>query len=207
MSAASVTKVNLYSAAIYAALASSTVTSTGQTVVRNGLIGVSPGTACTGFPPGIVKNPLGLMSNASTAHEDAKKAYDDAAGRTNPKLLSGDLAGMTLYPGVYKSTDGLELTTGDVTLDAQGDSNAVFVFQIASTFQASNDRKVMLANSANPANVVWQIGSSATLGTGSHVAGTMIAYSSITLNTAASLQGRAIALNGAVTLDSNEIYF
>lgn len=156
-------KINLQSAATYAVLASSTVTSTGATTIHNGLVGVCPGTACTGFPPGIVKNPLGLVAVASTAHADATTAYNEAAGRTLPKLLSGDMAGMTLYAGVYKSTDGLELTTGDLTLDAQGNNDAVFIFQMASTLQTSSGRKVLLAGGANAANVFWQIGSSATL--------------------------------------------
>lgn len=198
-----ISSIDLGSAAKYAVLGASTVTNTGFTHI-NGLLSVSPGTAISGFPPGSV-NTLGLSATASIAQGDAKKAYDDAAGRSLPELRSGDLAGLTLYPGVYKSTDGMELTTGDVTLDAKGEEGAVFIFQIASTLITAAGRKMFLAGGARAENVYWQVGSSCTIGIGSHIVGTVIAYASITMTTNASAEGRLLALNGAVTLDSNNI--
>jgi hypothetical protein len=195
--------VCLRSASKYAVLAASTVTSTGFTTVW-GLLDVSPGTAIVGFGPGLV-NTLGMSATASIAQGYAKLAYDDAAGRVVTELRSGDLAGLTLFPGVYKSTDGMELTTGDLTLDAQGNSDALFIFQMASTLGTAAGKRVFLTGRAQAANVVWQVGSSCTLGIGSHLVGTIIAYSSITLTTGASVEGRLIALNGAVTLDSNVV--
>ncbi len=110
-----------------------------------------------------------------------------------------------LPPGLYKSTSSLEISSGDLTLDAQGNENAVWIFQMASTLVTTSGRKVILIGNAKAANVFWQVGSSATLGTYSALKGTVMAYASITIATGATLDGRALAQNAAVTLDTNAV--
>ncbi len=196
--------VALGSATTFAVLAGSTVTSTGGTTV-NGDLGVSPGTGLTGAPT--VNGTIHLGDAAAAqAQLDLTTAYNDAAGRTVGAIgVAGNLGGQTLTPGLYKSTSSLAISSGDLTLDARGDANAVFIFQMASTLTTTSGRQVILTNGANAANVFWQVGSSATLGTGSVFKGNILAYTSITLTTGATLQGRALARNGAVTLDSNTV--
>jgi type VI secretion system secreted protein VgrG len=183
------------------------VTNTGATTTIQGDVGVSPGAAITGIPAG---QPTGGSIHAgdptaATAQTDLTTAYNDLAGRAcGTNLTSQDLGGMTLAAGVYcfNSSAGL---TGTLTLDGQGDANAVFVIQIGSTLTTASSAAVNLIGSAQAANVYWQIGSSATLGTGTAFKGNMVALQSITLNNGATLSGRALARNGAVTLDSNAI--
>jgi hypothetical protein len=117
--------------------------------------------------------------------------------------VAGNLGGQTLTPGLYKSTSSLEISSGDLTLDAQGDANAVFIFQIASTLTTTSGRQVILSGGAKAANIFWQVGSSATLGTTSVFKGTIMADQAITLTTGARLDGRALARIAAVTLDAN----
>ena len=119
--------------------------------------------------------------------------------------MSGNLGGLTLFPGLYTSTSSLEITSGDLTLDAQGDANAFFIFQMPTTFITTVGRKVILSGGATPCHVFWQVGSSATLGAGSIIKGNILAYTSVTLNSGATLEGRALARNGAVALDDNSI--
>src|SRR6185295_16158328 len=119
--------------------------------------------------------------------------------------LAGNIGGQTLTPGLYKSTSSLEISSGDLTLDAQGDANAVFIFQMASTLTTTVGRQVILTGGARVANVFWQVGSSATLGTGSVFKGNILAMASITVTTGAITEGRLLARTGAVTLDSNVI--
>ena len=196
----------------FAVLAGSTVTSIGATTV-NGDLGVSPGTAVTGFftvdgGSGIVNGTIYNVTPgpAATAQDDLTTAYNDAAGRTvGAFTVAGNLGGQTLAPGLYKSTSSLEISSGDLTLDAQGDANAVFIFQMASTLTTTSGRQVILSGGARAANVFWQVGSSATLGTTSVFKGTIMADQSITLTTGATLEGRALARIGAVTLDGNTI--
>jgi hypothetical protein len=196
--------VGLGTAGSFAVLAGSTVTNTGPSVV-NGDVGVSPGTAVTGFPPGTVNGTIHAADAvAAQAQTDTTTAYNDAAGRTPPVSVSGDLGGQTLTPGVYKSSSSLGLT-GDVTLDAQGDPSAVFIFQVGSTLTTASSSRVVLTNGAAACNVFWQIGSSATLGTNSSFKGTILALTSITLTTGANVEGRTLARNGAVTMDHNTI--
>ena len=196
--------MGLGTAASFAVIAGTTVTNTGPSVV-SGDVGVSPGTAIVGFPPGIVNN--GTIHSADAvaaqAQSDVTAAYIDAAGRTTTATVTADLGGQTLVSGVYTGvTLGL---TGTVTLDAQGDPNAVFIFQTASTLITASGSVVALTNGANPCNVFWQVTSSATLGTNSAFVGTILALTSVTATTTASVNGRLLARNGAVTLDSNTI--
>jgi len=188
----------------FSVLAGSTVTNTGPTTVT-GDVGISPGTAVTGFPPGL---PSGAIHSADSAAAQAQAAltagYIDAAGRAGGTSVSGDLVGRTLTAGVYTSTSSLAVT-GDVTLDAQGNSDSVFIFQIGSTLTTGSGSHVILANGAKACNVFWQVGSSATLGTNSEFKGNILALTSITITTGVNLEGRALARNGAVTLDSDVI--
>ena len=198
--------VILGAAGNFVALAGSTVTNTGATSIT-GDLGVSPGSSVTGFPPGIVVGTQHVTDPTAAAAEfDLTVAYNDAAGRTLcPVSVAGNLGGQTLTPGLYKSTGSLEITSGDLTLDAQGDSSAVFIFQIASTLITTGGRQVLLSGGAKSANVFWQVGTSATLGSTTSFQGTIMADQAITLNTGASLNGRALARIGAVNFDTNAV--
>lgn len=195
--------VNLDCAAGFAILAGSTVTNTGPTIV-NGDLGLSPGSAVTGFPPGTVTG--GAIHVNDTLANNAKlcltTAYNDAAGRsTAPITVAGNIGGQTLAPGLYKSTSSLAISSGDLTLSGNG----VWIFQIASTLTTTAGRQVILSGGALASNVFWQVGTSATLGTTSSFQGSIMADQSITLNTGATLNGRALTRIGAVTLDSNSV--
>ena len=122
-----------------------------------------------------------------------------------PITVSGNLGGQTLTPGLYKSTSSLAISGGDLTLDALGDSGAVFIFQMASTLTTTPMRAVILAGGANAGNIYWQVGTSATIGVGSMFKGNILADQSITMNTGATLDGRALTRIGAVTLQSNVV--
>jgi hypothetical protein len=196
--------VGLGTAGSFAVLGGSTVTNTGPTVI-NGDLGASPGTAITGFPPGTVNGTVHAADAvAAQAQSDVTTAYNDAAGRTPAVVVPGDLGGLLLTPGVYKQSSSL-LLTGVATLDAQGDPSAVFIFQVGSTLTTASNSRVLLTGGAQSCNVFWQIGSSATIGTGTSFSGNILALQSITVTTGATLQGRALARNGAVTLDTNTI--
>ncbi len=198
--------VALGAAANFAVLAGSEVANTGPTAV-NGDLGLSPGSAVTGFPPGVVNGTQHVTDpTAAQAKLDLTTAYNDAAGRTvAPIAVAGNLGGMTLPPGLYKSTGSLEISSGDLTLDAQGDANAVWIFQIASTLITTAGRQVILSGGAQASNVFWQVGSSATLGTTTVFKGTIMADQAITLQTGATLDGRALARIAAVTLDTSAV--
>jgi len=188
----------------FSVLAGSTVTNTGSTTV-SGDVGLSPGTAVTGFPPGLASGTIHIADGAAAQAQAALTAgYIDAAGRSGGTSVSGDLVGRTLTAGVYKSSSSLAVS-GDVTLDAQGNPDAVFIFQIGSTLTTGSGSHVILANGATACNVFWQVGSSATLGTNSVFKGNILALTSITITTGVNLEGRALARNGAVTLDTDVI--
>jgi len=196
----------LGAAGAFVVLAGSTVTNSGVTNLT-GDLGVSPGTAVTGFPPGILTGAIHAGDVASAdGMADLTTAYNDAAGRTlAPVTVAGNLGGLTLPPGLYKSTSSLAISSGDLTLDAQGDPNAVFIFQMASTLTTTSGRAVILSGGAKSTNVFWQVGTSATLGTTSVFKGTIMANQSITLSTGAALNGRALARIGAVTMAGNAL--
>ena len=198
--------IQLGAASNFAVLAGATVTSTGNTVIV-GDLGSGPGTAVAGFPPGTVNGTIHAGDPAATqAEADLTTAYNEAAGRSlGPITVAGNLGGQTLTPGLYKSTSSLAISSGDLTLDAQGDANAVFIFQMASTLTTTSGRQVILSGGAKASNIYWQVGSSATLGTTTVFSGTIMAQISITLQTGATLHGRALARIGAVALDANSV--
>jgi LPXTG-site transpeptidase (sortase) family protein len=205
MSLAADPTVNLGTASSYAVLAASTITNTGSSAI-NGDVGVYAGTAITGFPPGTVSGTQHADDAAAAqAQIDLGTAYDTAAGLPTTVNLTGqDLGGLTLTPGVYNFDTSAQLT-GDLTLNAQGDPNALFVFKIGSTLTTASSSRVLLENGARFGQIFWQVGSSATLGTGTQFVGRILAMVSITANTGATVQGQLLARTGAVTLDTNAI--
>jgi hypothetical protein len=142
---------------------------------------------------------------AAQAQLDLTTAYIYTAGLPGGAVLPGDLSGLTLTPGLYTTASTVMLSAGNVTLDGQGDVNAVFIFQIGSTLTTIGSTQVILSGGTQAQNVFWQTGSSATLGTNSIFQGTIMALQSITLDTGATLTGRALARNAAVTMDSNTV--
>jgi len=221
--------VNLGGACGYGVLAGATVTNTGPTHIVNGDLGLSPGSSVTGFQdppantylgtgthtagPGLVSGIIHITdtppspNDAATAQTALTTAYNDLAGRTMPAptTVAGDLGGLRLAPGIYKSTSTLGIT-GTLTLDGGGNANAVWIFQIASGLTTLSGSNVVLAGSASAHNIFWQVGSSAALGTTSTFNGSILSLASITLANGATLNGRALARTaGAVTLDSNMV--
>jgi hypothetical protein len=195
------------SCATFAILAGSAVSNTGATTIT-GDLGLSPGTSIGGFPPGILTGNKHINDAiANQAKLDLTAAYNDAAGRTSTDIvtLSGNIGGLTLTPGLYKSTSSLAVSSGDVTFDAKGNANAVFIIQIASTLTTTSGRKVILSGGASASNIFWQVGSSATFGTTSVFKGTVMAMQSITFDTGASLNGKALARTGAIVMGANAI--
>ena len=195
----------------FAVLGGSTVTNTGSSVISGGHVGVSPGSAIVGFPPGIVNAPFTTHAAdalAIQAQSDLTAAYVTAAGLPSTMNLTGlDLGGLTLTPGVYTFSSSAQLT-GALTLDAQNDPEAQWVFQIGSALTTASNSSVVSINSKGQplCNIYWQVGSSATLGTTTAFEGHILALTSITLNNGSTiLNGSALARNGAVTLDNNRI--
>ncbi|MEU7422078.1 ice-binding family protein [Streptomyces sp. NPDC040750] len=200
------TPVPLATAASFSVLAGQGVTNTGPSLISHDL-GTSPNPAISGFPPGQV---LGAVHAADAvalqAKSDLVTAYNNAAGQaTDFALPAGITTGTTLIPGVYTATAGVGLT-GDLILDAGGNPNAVWVFQVPEALTTASSSRVLLTNGASACNVYWQIGSSATLGTNSTFVGTIMALTSISVTTGTNIEGRALARNGSVTLDNNRIF-
>ncbi len=205
---ASASAVNLGTASPFVVLGASTVTNTGPSVL-NGDLGVAPGTSLVGFGLPAVVNGATHDDDAvaGLAQSDLTTAYNVAAGQpvsAGNNLTGQDLGGQTLTAGAYGFSSSAQLT-GQLTLDAAGDPNAQFVFEIGSTLTTASASSVVLINGASPCNVYWQIGSSATLGTTTAFQGNLMAHTSITLNDASTVRGRVLANTGAVTLDNNVI--
>ena len=199
--------MSLAGASDFAVLAGSAVTNTGATSIT-GDLGLSPGSSVGGFPPGILNGTQYINDIISNqAKLDLTAAYNDAAGRTSTDIvtLSGNIGGLTLTPGLYKSTSSLAISSGDLTFDALGNASAVFIIQIASILTTTSGRKVILSGGALASNIFWQVGSSATFGTTSVFKGTVLAMQSITFNTGATLDGRGLARIGGVTMAGNTI--
>lgn len=198
--------VFLGSAGSFVALAGTTITSTSGSTI-NGDVGVWPGS--TFVDAGAIVNGTVYLADpiAKQAQGELTTAYNDAAGRTLDVIVyAGELGGKTLAPGLYKSAPGsFAITSVDLTLDAQGDPDAVWIFQMASTLVVENGRQVILTGGAQAGNIFWQVGSSATLGTTSTVKGNILAYTAISIKTNATLDGRALARNAAVTLEANTL--
>jgi hypothetical protein len=196
--------VNLGTATSFAVLAGTGITNTGTTKIT-GDVGTHPTSSETGFGSVTIIG-TNHVDDAVTqgAKNDLVTAYNDAASRIPATTKSGDIGGQTLTPGVYNSLTSLGIT-GTLTLDAQGDSNAVFIFQLGSALTTGSASSVVLINGAQACRIFWQIGSSATLGTGSTFVGTIMALASITATTGVVVNGRLLARDGAVTLDANTI--
>lgn len=201
----SATSPDLGTAASASVVAGTTVTNTGATVL-SGNLDLYPGTSVTGFPPGVVHGtqnlggPVGGVANV--ASNDVTAAYLQALSAPATAAMNTDLGGLSLSPGVYAATSGISLT-GSVTL--VGDASSVFIFQSVSTLTVAPGASVILSGGVQPCNVIWEVGSSATLGTTAAFVGNILALTSISMATGASLQGRALARNGGVTLDDNVI--
>ncbi len=199
---------SLGSAETFGVLGATTVTNTGPSII-SGDLGVSPGSAITGFPPGIVVNGA-IHANdgvATAAHADFDTAYGEFAGLASPpanNLSDQDLGGMTLIPGVYHFNTAAT-SGGALTFDAQGDSNARFVIQIGTTLITSSGSSMVLINGADARNIYFQLGTAATLGSGSSFVGNLLAGTSITAVGGVSVTGRLLALTAAVTLDTNAV--
>jgi hypothetical protein len=194
----------------FGVLAGSTVTNSGNTIVA-GNLGVSPNTAITGFT-GIAPGGPGTITGtihsgdavALQAQNELTTAFNTAAGLPSNVTITGGAISGVLAPGVYTASSTLGIT-GTVTLDGQNNPNSIFVFQIGSGLTTATSSSVSLINLASPANVYWQVGSSATLGTTSFISGNIMAQASISFGTGAILIGRALARTGAVTLLGNRV--
>jgi Ice-binding-like len=205
---AAASTVGLGTAQPFVVLAGSTATNTGPSVL-NGNLGVAPGTALTGFGlPAVVNGATHAADGvAAQAQLDLTTAYDVAAGQPVAPandLTGTDLGNRILQAGAYRFTSSAQLT-GALTLDAAGDPNAQFVFEIGSSLTTASSSSVVLVNGANPCNVYWQVGSSATLGTTTAFQGNVMALASISLNNGATVIGRLLARTGQVSLINNVI--
>ncbi|MEP7111836.1 MAG: ice-binding family protein [Ilumatobacteraceae bacterium] len=206
-SAGIVATVPLATAANYSVLGGQTVTNTGPSILDKS-VGLAPGSAVEGFPPGTVTAPGTIQAAndvALQAESDLTAAYLDAAGRPVEFTTGSDLtSGTALTPGVYaNASKGPLLLTGAMTLDGGGDANAVFIFLTDSTLIAGSGSSITLTGGLTECNIFWQVGSSATIGSGSTFVGNILALTSIAVQTGANVQGRALARNGSVTLDNN----
>ena len=199
--------VPMGTAANYSVLAATTVTNTNMSVLAES-VGLSPGSSIVGFPPGIVLPPATIDAASAVtiqAQNDLTAAYLDAAGRgVEFTLTNPDLVAQLLVPGVYAAAAKAPLQlSGQLVLDGGGDPTAVFIFQTDSTLITSSASTIALINGASECNVFWQVGSSATLGSGSTFVGNILALTSITVESSVVVHGRALVRNGAVTLDNS----
>jgi hypothetical protein len=199
--------VELGTAEPFAVLAGTpAITNTGPTTIT-GDVGISPAASVIGFPPGVVNGTIHTADAvALQAQSDLTIAYDDAAGRTPATTIAGGtLAGLTLVGGVYTAGGSTLDLTGTLTLDAENDPSSTWIFQATSDLVTASSSNVTFINGGQPCNVFWQVTSSATLGSDSTFAGTILALTSITMNDGVTLDGRALARNGAVTLINDTI--
>lgn len=191
----------------FAALAGTTVTCTGASLI-DGDVGVSPGSAITGFPvPCTATGTLEIPPASDPAQLELTTAYNTLAGLSCTSTVGPDLAGLTLIPGIYCVNAAASNLTGTLLLDSQGDANAVWVFQMSSSLITSPGSTVSILGPGDACGAQWQVSSSATIGSGTTFVGNILALTSIAMNTGANLTGRALARNGAVTLDTNNISF
>jgi type VI secretion system secreted protein VgrG len=199
--AAIVPTIGLGTAATYSILAGTpSITNTGATTIDRD-VGIHPAASITGFPPGIIAGAIHAGDAvALQAKSDLVLAYDDAAGRTGAVVAGGTLGGQTLVGGVYNAGGVTLDLTGTLTLDGQNNPSSVWIFQATSDLVTASTSSVVFINGGSPCNVFWQVTSSATLGSGSFFVGTILAMTSITLDSAVNVQGRALARNGTVTL-------
>jgi Ice-binding-like/Bacterial Ig-like domain len=208
--AASTTTVDLGQASTYAVLSGASVGNTVNGVgaphtTLRGDLGVNASAAPTGFPPGVVTGTIRVGATAGPAYTDLAAAYHEVAGRTAGAALAGDLNGLTLLPGLYSAT-GAVANTGTVTLDGDGDPNAVFVFQVGGALSMAAGANVTLTNGAQASHVFWQVNGAAAIGAGAHFAGTLMALTAIAVGAGTEFNGRALALNGAISLASDDLY-
>lgn len=196
--------VSLGTAGGYSALGGSSVSNTGASNV-SGDVGVSPGSSITGFPPGVLTGDLHRNDAAAqTARNDLQTAYSDAQGRTPTQTLSGDIGGLTLTPGVYSAPAALSLSTS-LILDGNGDPGAVFIIQVSAAFSTAASSSVTVTNGAQASRVFWQISGAATLGAGSSFTGTILGLAAVTAGASATVHGRVLTINGALTMSTNAI--
>ena len=201
----SATAPNLGTAAAASVVAGSTVTNTGSSTL-SGDLDVYPGTAVVGFPPGTIggtQNTGGPTGGpANVAANDVTSAYLQAMAAPTTAVMNADLGGQSLSPGVYSASSGMSLTG---TLTLVGTANSVFIFQAVSTLITASGSRVVLSGGVQACNIYWQVGSSATIATTTSFVGNILALTSITMQTGATLEGRALAQNGEVSLNDNTI--
>ncbi|MET9406683.1 ice-binding family protein [Streptomyces sp. NPDC002935] len=198
--------VPLGTTAFYSVLAGQGVTNTGNSVLAHDL-GTHPNPSITGFPPGLVQGAVHAAdANALQAKSDLIVAYNNAAGQAQDFALPAGIGGgPALLPGVYHATAGVGIT-GDLILDGQGSSDAVWVFQIPESLTTATSSRILLTNGASACNVFWQIGQDASLGVTTSFVGTLMAGNDITVNQGTNVEGRLLAQVGSVTLNNNRIF-
>jgi hypothetical protein len=184
----------------FGVLAATAVSNQGPTGL-DGALGVSPGAGLTGFAP---TGPVDLGDAAAAqAMAAATTAYVDLASRSLcPVSVAGNLGGQTLGPGLYRASSALSVASGDLTLDAQGEPSAVFIFQVDASLDTTSGRQVVLAGGAQAANVFWQVAGGVSLGSTSRFEGTLLASEQVAVGTGATVVGRLVSLTDGVTLDS-----
>ena len=199
--------VPLASASHFTVLAGTSITSQGDTRIA-GEIGLSPGNWVSGFPKEVLYcTDQNNSTKSLQAKVDLLKAYTDAQGRKSKDIvtLKGNIGGLTLTPGLYKSAASLQISAGDLTFDAMGKKDAIFIIQIANTLNTRPHSKVILKGGASASNIFWQVGNAANFGSDSDFKGTVLAFKSIKFYSDATLEGRAFASTGEVDLTANKI--
>jgi hypothetical protein len=208
--ATSTPMVNLGQASTYAVLSGVSVANTVNAVgaphtTLRGDLGVSANTQPTGFPPGVVTGTTRVGSSAAPAYADLVAAYNGIAGLTGGTAIAGDLGGVTLAPGLYTAAAAIS-DTGTLTLDGGGDPNAVFVFQIGAALSLAAGAEVTLTDGASASRVFWQVNGAAAVGANAGFVGTLMAHDAIAIGAGTEVNGRALALTGAVSLNADEFY-